>query len=246
MSSPVSASSEFSKDSEMNITPIPNPSHPRQNRAIGLVKGVFQRQEGEMTRGTLKTIDDIEIEAVLLGKMLSLLKNHVDLSQPHLWVVYPRTRQANDILHLQITGLWEPETLHPDSSASDASVQLQDGFFSIRGEVIYASTEKKVVIVKIRQSPKQSGKKPKFFKIKLKGVLSDQPVGRFWDLKVQRQQQDLVIIQGEDLGWASKRKPFSKRPRKGNVNRQKPQKSLPKPRSASSPIAPPKPVRKKQ
>lgn len=205
--------SDLSNPSLPNLTPIPEPSQPRQNRAIGLVKGIFKLKKGEITRGTLITDKGEEIDAVLLGKMLCLLKKHIDLSQPHLWVVYPRTRQGNDLLHLQITGVWEPETLHPHNVNS--SLKLQEDFFSIRGEVVYASKEREVVIVKIRQSYGENMEKSKFFKLKLKGILSEKPVGRFWDLKVQREGNNLTIVEREDLGWSIKRKPFAKQPVKG-------------------------------
>jgi hypothetical protein len=240
----MSSFSDLSHQSQVSPTPIPPPSHPRQNRAIGLVKGKFQLTEGEITRGTLLTENGDEIEAVLLGKMFSLLKKHISLSQSHLWVVYPRTRQESDRLHLQITGVWEPETLHPNLPETE-TFQQQDGFFSIRGEVVYASKERQVVIVKIRQSPKEEGKKPKFFKLKLQGILPEKPVGRFWDLTVQRQGNYLVILTGEDLGWSAKRKPFTKRIFKKRSNRPTPQSDRPKPRPTSTRPTSSKPVPKK-
>jgi hypothetical protein len=231
--------SDLSNPSPPSLTPIPTPSHPRQNRAIGLVKGTFRLKKGEITRGRLITDKGEEIDAVLLGKMLCLFKKHIDLSQPHLWVVYPRTRQGNDLLHLQITGIWEPETLHPHNTAADASLTLQADFFSIRGEVVYASQERQVIIVKIRQSCGENQEKSKFFKLKLQGTLSEKPVGRFWDLKVQREGNTLTILEGEDLGWSIKRKPFAKQPVKGRptpknqITEENQSKPRAKPRSSS-------------
>ncbi|MGK7933032.1 MAG: hypothetical protein AB4041_16600 [Microcystaceae cyanobacterium] len=240
----MSSFSDLSYQHSINPTPIPPPSHPRQNRAIGLVKGTFRLTEGEVTRGTLLTENGDKIEAVLLGKMFSLLKKHISLSQSHLWVVYPRTRQESDRLHLQITGVWEPETLHPDISEAE-TFQSQDGFFSVRGEVVYSSKEREVIIVKIRQSPKEGQKKIKFFKLKLKGTLSEKPVGRFWDLTVQRQGNNLVILTGEDLGWSIKRKPFAKKASKKPFNRLTPQSDRPKPRRALTQKISSKPLPKK-
>lgn len=97
--------------------PIPPASEPMQYRAIGLVRGRYQPSEEQFTKGALFATDGTELDAVLLGRILSLMKNHVDLANDHLWVVYPRTRE--DSLHVQIVGIWEPETLQratPDTT----------------------------------------------------------------------------------------------------------------------------------
>lgn len=194
--------------------PIPPPSHPRQYRAIGLIEGQYQRSAERMTRGTLIKPDGTRIEAVILGKVISVLKNHVDLEKSHLWVVYPRTRKDQSTLHLQITGVWEPEILNTAATSKDATVSdipIESGYFSIRGEVIYSSQAKNTVIVKIRQSPKRPSEKPKFFKLKLKGQLPDKAVGHFWDLHVRLQGDTLIIQTGSDLGYVPKKKPIFRR-----------------------------------
>ncbi len=91
--------------------PIPPPSEPMQYRAIGLVRGRYIASQEQFTQGVMQTADGTLLDAVLLGRIMSLVKNHLDLEQEHLWVVYPRTRQENDNLHLQIVGVWEPENL---------------------------------------------------------------------------------------------------------------------------------------
>lgn len=190
--------------STQSYGPIPAPSHPRQYRAIGLIKGKYQHQPEKMTCGELTTPDGIKIEAVLLGRMISLIKNHIDLNNNHLWVVYPRVNQKTEQLHVQLVGIWEPETLAQDSSPLPSerglSSPIEAGFFSIRGEVVYASEEKRSVIVKICQSPRKEGDKPKFFKLKLQGILPPKPVGHFWDLEVKLEETRLMIQQGKDLG----------------------------------------------
>lgn len=100
--------------------PIAPPSEPMQYRAIGLIRGTYEPSEKQLNRGRILAEDGAVVDAVLLGRVTSLIKKHINLEQPHLWVVYPRTRQATDIpeeeapdgnLHLQIVGVWEPETL---------------------------------------------------------------------------------------------------------------------------------------
>ena len=117
--------------------PIPPPSHPRQYRAIGLIQAKYRHSAERMTQGTLITTDGAEIEAVLLGRIISLIKNHLDLEQEHLWVVYPRTKMQEDRLHVQIVGVWEPETLSQSEEEQANSVEGEHGYFSIRGEVIF-------------------------------------------------------------------------------------------------------------
>ncbi|MEB3309140.1 MAG: hypothetical protein VKJ02_02815 [Snowella sp.] len=192
--------------------PIPPPNHPRQYRAIGLVHGQYQPTEGHLTQGTLTTDTGKEIEAVLLGRMMSLIKNHIDLTQSHLWVVYPRTRQEDDHIHLQIVGIWEPETLKINENPALAPLpdDQQNGYFSIRGEVVFAATDQESIVVKIRQSPKAEGERPKFFKIKLKGVLPEKPVTHFWDLQAQLVGNDLVLQSATDLGLAQSKKPIKR------------------------------------
>ena len=219
--------------------PIPPPSHPRQYRAIGLIKGKYQQGE-RMTQGIIVTSEGINIEAVVLGRMIGLLKNHLDLEREHLWVVYPRTKVDEDRLHVQIVGVWEPETLDKESNENYNSEDADNGFFSIRGEVIFFSSEEKVTIVKIKQFPRKEGDKPKFFKLKLKGVLGDKPLRRFWDLKVHLEGEALVIDEGTDLGFAQKRKPNKFRKDRKTISN-KPFKPRKPNASISRPILPKKP-----
>lgn len=195
--------------------PIPPPSHPRQYRAIGLIKGKYEQGE-QMTQGVIVTPEGIKIEAVVLGRVISLLKNHLDLAANHVWVVYPRTKSEEDRLHVQIVGVWEPETLDKSSDSDYKTEDVEPGYFSIRGEAIFFSNEDKVTVVKIKQFPRKEGDKPKFFKLKLKGILGEKPLRRFWDIKVHLEGESLVIDEGTDLGFAQKRKPnkFKKNPKK--------------------------------
>jgi hypothetical protein len=96
-----------------------------QYRAIGLIRGTYTPDEDDqLNRGSLTTEEGVAIEAVLLGRVTSLVKKHLDLTTPHLWVVYPRTRRSEDDaedqdLHVQIVGVWEPETLGLPGEGSD-------------------------------------------------------------------------------------------------------------------------------
>lgn len=188
-------------------TPISPPGEDKQYRAIGLVLGRYIPSEEQFTKGILVTHDGTEIDAVLLGRVLTLLKNHLDLSKEHLWVVYPRSRQLENDLHLQIMGVWEPETLKKTMVSNLAEpqlfapfVDLNSNYFSVRGEVIFQSVEEEYVVVKIKQAPKKPTEQPKFFKLKISGNLGDRPVNHFWDLHLLLQGKCLCIQQANDIG----------------------------------------------
>ncbi|MDZ8086562.1 MAG: hypothetical protein RMY16_13555 [Nostoc sp. DedQUE12b] len=226
--------------------PIPPPSEPMQYRAIGLVRGRYHASSEQFTQGTLLTPDGVELNAVLLGRIMSLVKNHLDLEKEHLWVVYPRTRQENDTLHIQIVGVWEPENLAKNSTDEDESdfelqdlqtlddglsenselnttaprpsSEVADGGFSVRGEVVYQSFDAKSLVVKIRQAPRKSTDKPKYFKLKLRGVLTTKAVGKFWDFQAKREADVLVVEKAEAIADLPKKRkpPFKGGPRAGS------------------------------
>ena len=66
---------------------------------------------------------------VRVGRLLTLLRRHVDLEQPHLWVVYPRYRNET-VLHLPFL----PSLKRPDRDnlidryIADGGVSLQSGW----------------------------------------------------------------------------------------------------------------------
>jgi hypothetical protein len=227
--------------------PIPSPSEPMQYRAIGLVRGVYQPSEEQFNRGTMVTEDGTHLDAVLLGQVMSLVKKYLDLEQPYLWVVYPRTRDKQETLHVQIVGVWSDEGFGAEDESAEAeksettavnsvglAAPLQDGYFSVRGQVVFHSPEKQFVLVKIQQAPRKSSDRPKDFKLKLLGTLEGQPIGYFWDLQVQRQGNALTIIAGTSVAMV----PLKKRKKSGSPH---PKKKSDVPRSGhGKPIALPK------
>lgn len=230
--SPPAASTIADEASWHRQQPIPPPSEPMQYRAIGLVRGLYSATSAEQfTQGTLLTADNTHIDAVLLGRIISLLKNHLDLAQEHLWVVYPRTGQKEDSLHLQIVGVWEPEKLAKLTATEQAvtspepetttSQEVVDGYFSVRGEIVYQSVAEGHFIVKIRQTPRSEADKPKYFKLKIQGDLAAKAVGQFWDLQVQRQAEDLVLVKGESIAALPSKPKLRKKPRSNDYGDRK-------------------------
>ena len=192
----------------MRDHPIPAVTEPLQYRAIGVVRGEFRADsDDKSTRGQLIDADGQALDCVVLGRMLTLMRRHLDMSQPHLWVVYPRCREEEH-LHLQIAGIWEPSTLSrsddaEDSAPAEGSAPAEDtlpegdDYFSIRGELIYTKAETADVVVKVRQQPRADGFRPLPFKLQLKGELALEHLRHFVSLDVRRQGQLLQIESSE-------------------------------------------------
>lgn len=245
----VSVATAAASEQLYRLQPIPPPSERMQYRAIGVVRGRYVPSDAAtFNRGVLITEDGAEIETVLLGQVMSLIKKYLDLNESHLWVVYPRTKAAdnkaadNDVnLHLQIVGVWEPERLQRDRPIS-SDPGVSDGYFSVRGEVIFNSQEKNFVVVKVQQLPRRRGEKIKAFKLKLKGTVPMKSPGYFWDLQVQRQGTNLVVNEATVVGVLPPRKLKRKRKRRpatgGNARPQRPAR-LGTPSAAPRPAAVP-------
>ena len=200
----------------MQKHPIPSVTDPMQYRAIGIVRGIYKPQDDEtFTRGFLVDSKGNEIDSVLLGRVITLIRNHVSIEKPHLWVVYPRCRN-NQNLHLQITGIWEPSTLKKDlveseglNEASSLKVDSDDllegdDYFSIRGELIFTKPEEKEVVIKIRQKPRNQQKKALPFKLNLKGEVPINYLKHFISLNVRRVDYQLLIEDFQIIGPLSK------------------------------------------
>ena len=196
----------------MQNHPIPSVTDPLQYRAIGIIRGIYKPQDDEnFTRGAIIDSKGNEIDSVVLGRVITLIRKHVSLEKPHLWVVYPRCRN-NQNLHLQITGIWEPSTLSKDlneNKVSDQSSSLKvgsddllegDDYFSIRGELVFTKPEEKEVVIKIRQKPRNQQKKPIPFKVNLKGEIPINYIKHFISLDVRRVDYELLVENFEIIG----------------------------------------------
>tara|TARA_Y100001968_G_scaffold329882_1_gene380277 strand:+ start:1020 stop:1670 length:651 start_codon:yes stop_codon:yes gene_type:complete len=194
----------------MRNHPISPATEPMQYRAIGLVRGTYcPIDEAKFTRGMLIDQNGIEIESVVLGRMLSLMKRHVKIAEHHLWVVYPRCRNSEH-LHLQIGGIWEPSTLISKQQKEQYKLEDQtiegDNYFSIRGELIFTKPDRNEMIIKIRQKPRTSVKKALPFKIFIKGTMPVNELNNFLSCDVRRVGQELVIESYKSIGAIHYRK----------------------------------------
>ena len=241
------------------IGPISRPSERMQYRAIGLLKGKYVASEEQFNRGDILLEDDTLIDAVLLGRVTSLIKKHIDLETNHLWVVYPRTLYKEEdnepALHMQIVGVWEPETLSASKgSQADTGIEAdpqtprylstveateQCDQFSIRGEIAKYSEETSEITVNIVQKSKSENVKPKRpFKLLISGKLEGRTTGYFWDFEVKREGGQLILLEAAQVAVVPPKKK-SKDARRDSGRKR----ATGKPRSASSA---PKPMPKKK
>ena len=190
----------------MRDHPIPPVTEPLQYRAIGIVRGQYiPNDPGQFTRGRLVDAGGFELESVVLGRVISLMRRHLDMGKPHLWVVYPRCREA-DFLHLQIAGIWEPSTLSklsendkqlidPEKKFASKSDQIPEGddYFSIRGELIYTKPDSEDLVLKIRQLSRADGSRPLPFKLNLKGQIPLAHLRHFVSLDARRKGNQLFL-----------------------------------------------------
>jgi hypothetical protein len=189
----------------MRQHPISPVTEPTQYRAIGVVRGHYVPTEpDQLTRGVIRTDDGTEIEAVVLGRLLTLMRRHLDLTVPHLWVVYPRCREEQQ-LHLQMVGVWEPSTLAPDYEASSDALPEGDDYFSIRGELIFTRPETGDLVVKVRQQPRPDGSRPIPFKLQLRGEIPLEHLRHFVALDLRRHGQQLCLEKVEVVGPVAQR-----------------------------------------
>ena len=198
----------------MRDHPIPPVTDRLQYRAIGLVRGKYLPADpNHFNRGLIVDENEEEIEAVVLGKALGLIKRCLSIDVPHLWVVYPRCRDSEQ-LHLQISGIWEPSTLdktlsedsplheNPNNAFAQSLDKVEEGddYFSICGELIYTKPETQELVVKIRQKPRKNSNKNFPFKLKLKGEIPLEFLRNFVSLDVRRKGQILYVEDNQILG----------------------------------------------
>ena len=185
--------------------PIPPVTNQLQYRAIGIINGKFTPHDSEkLNRGFLTDNKGEKIETVVLGKALSILKKHIDLKKSYYWIVYPKNKNTQN-LHLQVAGIWDPYKLNdfPNNSSKTnfskllEELELEDNYFSVRGELVFVNTKKKEFVIKICSDSKLKNLKNKNFKLVIKGELSLQLLNCFVSLDINRDGNALKLINYE-------------------------------------------------
>ena len=185
--------------------PIPQVTNKLQYRAIGIINGKFiPHNTDQLNRGFLIDKEGGEIETVVLGKALSLLKKHIDLRKSYYWIVYPKNKNTQN-LHLQVAGIWEPYQLNDfqnDSTKTNFTkllegLDLKDNYFSVRGVLVFVNKQKKEIVIKICPDSKLKNSKNKNFKLVIKGELSLELLNSFVSLDINRNGNALKLISYE-------------------------------------------------
>jgi len=185
--------------------PIPQVTDPLQYRAIGIVNGKFTPHDREqLNKGLITDNEGEKIETVVLGKALSLLKKHIDLTKNYYWVVYPKNKNTQN-LHLQVAGIWDPVQLNDlpkNSSKINFSklleeLDLKDNYFSVRGELVFVNKSKKEIVIKICSTSKLKNLKNQNFKLVIKGELSRELLNNFVSLDINRDGNSLKLLNYE-------------------------------------------------
>ncbi len=186
-------------------SPIQEVTNKLQYRAIGIINGVYKPHNiDQLNRGTITDKDGNILETVILGKALSLIKKYITLDKNYFWIVYPRNKNTNN-LHLQVVGIWDPYQFSKeeiDDSLKDPNelleeLNLNNNYFSIRGELVYVNTQKKEVVIKICSSPLSKRLKNLTFKIILEGEIPLKSLNNFVSLDVIRHGNTLRLVKYE-------------------------------------------------
>ena len=181
-------------------SPIPKVSNKKQFRAIGIVCGMYKPHENNLlNKGFIEDSNGLKIDAVVLGKVLPVIKKFINFEKQYYWIVYPRNKDSNNI-HLQIAGIWDPSNFkNNDYSKINKthdlllSLDLKDNLFSIRGKLIFINIQEKELIIKICPSNQSKNKKNKSFKILVKGEISMKYINSFVSLEVIRIENSLFL-----------------------------------------------------
>ena len=178
-------------------SPIPKVSNEKQFRAIGIVCGMYKPHENNLlNKGFIEDSNGFKIDAVVLGKVLPVIKKFINFERQYFWIVYPRNKDSNNI-HLQIAGIWDPNNFKNDNDCEINknhdllhSLNLKDNLFSIRGKLIFINIQEKELIIKICPSNQS---KNKSFKILVKGEISMKYINSFVSLEVIRIENSLFL-----------------------------------------------------
>ena len=180
-------------------SPISKVTNNKQFRAIGIVFGMYKPNDNNLlNKGFIEDSSGLNIDAVVLGKALPLIKKFINFENKYYWIVYPRNKNSDNI-HLQIAGIWDPNNFkNNDENIKKThdlllSLDLKDNLFSIRGKLIFINTQEKDLIIKICPSRQNKNKKNKSFKILVKGEISMKYINSFVSLEVIRKDNTLFM-----------------------------------------------------
>ena len=187
-------------------SPIQKVSDISQSRAIGIIYGIYEPTEKDVfNKGSIKDANGFSIDSVVLGRAIPTISKYLDLTKNYFWVVYPRNKKS-DYLHLQISGIWDPNNLSKDDEKNSKKpeellkeLNLKDNFFSIRGQLVFVNTQEKEIVVKINPLNRPNSKKTASFKITLKGHIPIDFINDFVSIEALREGNSLCLDSFEVL-----------------------------------------------
>ena len=88
-------------------SPIPKVTNNKQFRAIGIVFGMYKPNDNNLlNKGFIEDSSGLNIDAVVLGKALPLIKKFINFENKYYWIVYPRNKNSDNIhLQMQVYGI---------------------------------------------------------------------------------------------------------------------------------------------
>ena len=181
-------------------SPISQVSNDKQFRAIGIVFGSYKPHEPNLlNKGFITDSNGLNIDSVVLGKALPLIKKFINFEKKYYWIVYPRNKNSDNI-HFQIAGIWDPDNFKNSDENNIRknhdlllSYDLKDNLFSIRGKLIFINIQQKELIIKICPSNQIKNKKNKSFKILVKGEIPMKYINSFVSLEATRIKNTLFM-----------------------------------------------------
>ncbi|MFB2920638.1 hypothetical protein [Aerosakkonema funiforme] len=196
-------------------TPI-QPDTELYYQAVGLVRGQYLPSQGSFSQGILLTEDGLMAPANLLGAATSLLERHEELlQQPHIWIVYPRTKLQPPHLQFALRAIRQP----PAPEELEVVHQNID-YFTVRGLVTYIDDKAGNFVVRVYRNVKSSDitehtkdKDDQLFLLTLVGIMPKDAYGQFWELRVHRQADRLILKDAKFIAqvFQPKKKPSKKR-----------------------------------
>jgi len=181
-------------------SPIPKVSEKLQYRAIGLIYGRYKPLDFDsLNKGLLSDGSGNNLDSVVLGKALPLIKKYIKFERKYFWIVYPRNKNDNN-LHLQIAGIWDPnnfdDSFYQELNEPDeilAKLNLSNNFFSIRGKLVFVNISQNNFLVKIYPSNPKIKSKSKSFKIRVKGEIPLKLINSFVSIEAIRKGDSLEM-----------------------------------------------------
>lgn len=199
-------------DSILIADPPPPSDFPTMYRCVGLMRGQYLPSVDSFTKGFLLADDGSKYPAFLLGTVAKRLKANLhQLSESHIWMVWPRTKFQSPRLFFQLVSTYEP--------TNEKHLRAVDSF-SIRGVLQNQEDGQLSICIKRNSSPPSSQEKAKRwqpFTVLIDGFLPESARGQFWELDCYREGEHLVmedarLIQEQPLDKEKSKQPSAAAP----------------------------------